>query len=31
MSGGERNELARLYHYRTRKYIPPRKLRRDIQ
>jgi SRSO17 transposase len=26
-----RNELARLYHHRTRKCIPPRKLRRDIQ
>jgi hypothetical protein len=26
-----RNELARFYHYRTRKCIPPRKLRRDIQ
>jgi len=26
-----RNELARLYYYRTRKYRPPRKLRRDIQ
>src|SRR5215467_10006378 len=26
-----RNESARFYHYRTRKYIPPRKLRRDIQ
>jgi hypothetical protein len=26
-----RNELARLYHYRTRNCIPPRKLRRDIQ
>src|SRR5215467_5198900 len=27
----QRNEAARFYHYRTRKYIPPRKLRRDIQ
>src|SRR5712691_3716659 len=26
-----RNEAARFYHYRTRKCIPPRKLRRDIQ
>jgi SRSO17 transposase len=26
-----RNELARLYHYRTRNCLPPRKLRRDIQ
>ena len=26
-----RDELARLYHYRTRKCIPPRKLRREIQ
>ena len=26
-----RNELARLYHHRTRNCIPPRKLRRDIQ
>jgi len=26
-----RNELARLYHHRTRKCIPPRKLRREIQ
>jgi SRSO17 transposase len=26
-----RNELARFYHYRTRKWMPPRKLRRDIQ
>ncbi len=26
-----RNELARFYHHRARKYIPPRKLRRDIQ
>ncbi len=26
-----RNELARFYHHRTRKYLPPRKLRRDIQ
>jgi SRSO17 transposase len=25
-----RNELARLYHHRTRKCIPPRKLRREI-
>ena len=27
----QRNELARFYHHRTRKCIPPRKLRRDIQ
>jgi len=27
----KRNELARLYHYRTRNCLPPRKLRRDIQ
>jgi SRSO17 transposase len=27
----QRNEAARFYHHRTRKYIPPRKLRRDIQ
>jgi SRSO17 transposase len=27
----QRNESARYYHYRTRKCIPPRKLRRDIQ
>jgi len=27
----QRNETARYYHYRTRKCIPPRKLRRDIQ
>jgi SRSO17 transposase len=27
----QRNEAARFYHYRTRKCIPPRKLRRDIQ
>ena len=26
-----RNELARFYHYHTRKCLPPRKLRRDIQ
>jgi SRSO17 transposase len=26
-----RNELARFYHHRTRKYMPSRKLRRDIQ
>jgi hypothetical protein len=26
-----RNELARLYHHRTRKCLPPRKLRREIQ
>ena len=26
-----RNELARFYHHRTRKYIPPRKLHREIQ
>ena len=26
-----RNELARFYHYHTRKCIPPRKLRREIQ
>jgi len=26
-----RNELARFSHYRTRKCLPPRKLRRDIQ
>jgi SRSO17 transposase len=26
-----RNELARFYHHRTRKCMPPRKLRRDIQ
>jgi hypothetical protein len=26
-----RNELARFYHHRTRKCIPPRKLRRDRQ
>jgi len=26
-----RNELARFHHYRTRKCLPPRKLRRDIQ
>ena len=26
-----RNELARLYHHRSRKCIPPRKLRRQIQ
>ena len=27
----QRNELARLYHYRTRNCLPPKKLRRDIQ
>ena len=26
-----RNELARFYHHRTRKCIPTRKLRREIQ
>ena len=26
-----RNELARFYHHRTRKCLPPRKLRRIIQ
>ena len=26
-----RNESARLYHHRTRKCMPPRKLRREIQ
>ena len=26
-----RNELARFYHYRTRKCMPPQKLRREIQ
>jgi SRSO17 transposase len=26
-----RNELARFYHHRTRKHVPPRKLRREIQ
>ena len=26
-----RNELARFYHHRTRKCIPQRKLRREIQ
>jgi SRSO17 transposase len=26
-----RNELARYYHHRTRKCMPPRKLRREIQ
>ena len=26
-----RNELARFSHHRTRKCMPPRKLRRDIQ
>src|SRR2546427_256871 len=26
-----RNEFARFYHHRTRKCIPPRKLRREIQ
>ena len=25
------NELARFYHHRTRKCMPPKKLRRDIQ
>ena len=25
-----RNESARFYHHRTRKCVPPRKLRRDI-
>jgi hypothetical protein len=27
----QRNESARFYHHRTRKCIPPRKLRRNIQ
>ena len=27
----QRNELARFYHHRTRKCMPPRKLRRAIQ
>ena len=27
----QRNEAARFYHYRARKCMPPRKLRRDIQ
>jgi hypothetical protein len=27
----QRNELARCYHYRTHKCLPPRKLRREIQ
>jgi SRSO17 transposase len=27
----QRNEAARFYHHRTRKCLPPRKLRRDIQ
>src|SRR6516165_2728706 len=27
----QRNEAARFYHYRARKHILPRKLRRDIQ
>src|SRR2546426_5817403 len=27
----QRNELAKFYHHRTRKCIPPRKVRRDIQ
>ena len=27
----QRNESARFYHHRTRKCIPPRKLRRDRQ
>ena len=26
-----RNELARFYYHRTRKCLPPRKLRREIQ
>jgi hypothetical protein len=26
-----RNELARFYHQRTRNYLPPKKLRRDLQ
>ena len=27
----QRNELARFYHHRTRKCVPPQKLRREIQ
>ena len=27
----KRNESARFYHHRTRKCLPPRKLRREIQ
>jgi SRSO17 transposase len=27
----QRNESTRFYHHRTRKYVPPRKLRREIQ
>ena len=27
----QRNELARFYHHRTRKCLPQRKLRREIQ
>jgi len=27
----QRNELARFYHHRTRKYLPQRKLHREIQ
>jgi len=27
----QRNELAKFYHHRTRKCIPPRKLHREIQ
>jgi hypothetical protein len=27
----QRNELARFYHHRTRKCIPPRRLHREIQ
>jgi hypothetical protein len=27
----QRNELARFYHHRTRRCLPPRKLRREIQ
>jgi hypothetical protein len=27
----QRNEAARFYHYRARKCVPPRKLRRNIQ
>jgi hypothetical protein len=26
-----RNELARFYHHRTRKCLPPKKLRRTVQ
>ena len=26
-----RNELARLYHHRTRKYLSPQKLRQEIE